>query len=470
MTYELIETSTEDGRPVELYEFARNGEFFRFTSADTDQLYLTNTYTAIAIERSSIGQTDKFEKSGINIEFARDESFANAFLSYSPDNATTLTIFREHLSDGDDEFITYWKGRVASASATGSRIKLECESVFSSLKRQGLRMKHERMCRHILYDANCTIVPADHVVPSIAFNVSGNTFDFATATDATNPHLIAYYSGENLTAGTLTDDSGNGNNGTATDVTQVASFVGNGLSFNGTTSQVSTPITLPATGDFSLSFSVSSTDTDGAIISNDSGQTGGLQVKLGASSFVNVMFESMTLTSTTAITAATDFVVYIERTGSNWRLVVNDTEEDTGTEASAVDSAVFYLGSNPDASSRYAGEIDQIRFYNAIQTADAVTYLSTENTNVSLLSDWFLAGMAEVSSGAKRFIKVQSNPTLTISSPFESLAENESINLFPGCQHRFTEDCTNKFANNDNYGGQPYRPTNDGPFNGKSIV
>lgn len=470
MTYELIETSTEDGRPVELYEFLRGAEAFRFTSADSDQEYLTNTYTAIAIERSAIGQTDKFEKSGINIEFARDDSFASAFLAYSPDSPTTLTIFREHLSDVDSEFITYWKGRVGAVSATGSRVRLECESVFSSLNRQGLRAKHQRMCRHILYDVNCTQVPADHVVPSVAFNVSGNTFDFATATDATNPQLIAYYSGENLTAGTLTDDSGNGNNGTATDVTQVASFVGNGLSFNGTTSQVSTPIVLPATDDFAVSFAVSSTDTDGAIISNDSGQSGGLQIKLGTSSFVQVLFETMTLTSTTPVTDADNFVVHVERSGTAWRLVVNDTEEDTGTESSAVDTAVFYLGANPDGSSRYAGEIDQIRFYDTIQTADAVSYLSTEDTNVTLLSDWFLAGMAEVSTGAKRFIKVQANPTLTISSPFESLAENESINLYPGCQHRFIEDCTDKFANEDNYGGHPYRPTDDGPFTGRSIV
>jgi hypothetical protein len=326
------------------------------------------------------------------------------------------------------------------------------------------------MCRHVLYDENCTVDQTLFRVPSVVSAISGTDITFAQVDGADNPQLDAYYSGENLTAGTLTDDSGNGNNGTATDVTQVASFVGNGLSFNGTTSQVSTPVTLPATADWAISCSVSSVDTDGAVISNDSGQSGGLQIKLGASSFVNVLFESMTLTSTTAVTSSDDFVIYVDRTGSDWRLLINGTEEDSGTEATAIDSAVFYLGSNPDASSRYAGEIDQIRFFTATQTDNAISYLTTEDTNTTPLSDWFQAGMMENSDSAKRFIKIQSGSVLSISYPFELLAVGDQIDLFAGCQHRAHIDCRDKFGNLDNYGGFPYFPTDSGPFNGRSIA
>jgi hypothetical protein len=198
MSYEVIETSTEDGRPVELYEFQRAGVFFRFTSADITINDGSNDFAPIAIERSSIGQTDDFAKAGINIEFARDNSFASAFLNYSPDSATILTSKREHF--GDDDFIVYWKGRVGAASATGSKVKLECESVFSSLQRPGLRARYQRMCRHVLYDENCTVDQTLFRVPSVVSAISGTDITFAQVDGAGNPQLDAYYSGENLTA------------------------------------------------------------------------------------------------------------------------------------------------------------------------------------------------------------------------------------------------------------------------------
>lgn len=183
MTYATIEVSTEDGRPVELYEFQRNGVYWRFTSADVDIDYSANTYTATAIQRSAIEQSQDFAKATLNVDLPRTISFASSFLQYSADNPTILNIYRDHFGDGDWQ--VYWKGRVAAASASDSMVRLECESVFSSLKRKGLRAKYQRMCRHVLYDSNCTLDPDLFKFEATVDAISGNDITFTlTVPDA----------------------------------------------------------------------------------------------------------------------------------------------------------------------------------------------------------------------------------------------------------------------------------------------
>lgn len=466
MSYDLIEVSTQDGRPVELYEFQRNGEFFRFTSADVIVNDGTNDFTPIAIERSSIGQTDDFSKASINIEFMRDEDFANSFLRYSPDSPTTLTIKREHFGDG--EFIVYWKGRVGGVSADGSRIKLECESVFSSLQRQGLRARYQRMCRHVLYDNNCTIDINQFSVPAIVTTITTNTIDYITVTDSANPELSLFYTMDSISGSTLTDETGT-YDGTITGATEVEGFVLNGLQFNGTSDFVDTGFSLPATADFAISFPISSDDTDGAIFSNDNGQGGAFSVTIGASGFISVNFESMTLTSTTAVTLDGYESVYIDRSGSDWQLYVNSTLEDSGTEATAIDSGTMFIGKHADGTSFFSGIIDQFRVFDTIQIIENIKYIATENSNPTIASDYFLSGIVKDSVGVMRFVTAQSGQNITFSYPFESLLANDRIVLIPGCDHLNTT-CSDKFNNLINYGGFPFFPTDNGPFSGRSVA
>ena len=79
------------------------------------------------------------------------------FLGTVPEVQTLVTIYRLHRTDSSEERISYWKGRILSVKVDGFEIKFSCESIFSSLKRVGLRARYERSCRHTLYDAQCGI-------------------------------------------------------------------------------------------------------------------------------------------------------------------------------------------------------------------------------------------------------------------------------------------------------------------------
>lgn len=273
MSYDLIETSPESGRPVELFEFNQGGTFYRFTSSDENIIYNGNVYRRIPIQRSSIEQTESFQKSGITVDISIKEEFAKSYLTYSPDSITVLTIYRRHLSDTDNEYIVYWKGTVSSANADGNQMRFECESVFSALRRSGLRAKYSRSCRHVLYDSNCRVNQEDFRFNATVDSVSGNNITFT--------------------------------------------------------------------------------------------------------------------------------------------LDIPDSEK---------------------------------------------------------LNDYFLAGMIETQTGAKRFINSQNNNVLTLSYAFNSLSAGDTVSLYAGCQHRVHIDCRDKFNNIENYGGFPYFPTDSGPFTGRSIA
>lgn len=74
---------------------------------------------------------------------------------------------------------------------------------------------------------------------------------------------------------------------------------------------------------------------------------------------------------------------------------------------------------------------------------------------------WFRGGFIEwtLPSGAKelRFITDHVGDELTLLTP-ASVSAGAVVAAYPGCNHT-VDDCTNKFHNLDNYGGQPNIPT-----------
>lgn len=162
MTYSSRESSVQDGRPLFLYKFVQGTQQWSYTSASVPVEFAGEVYQPVPISHSEVKQSNELSKDGISLSFPIDNSFASQFLGYAPDLVTSVTLLRGHAGDG--EFIVYWKGRVASSKASGLQIKLECESIFTSLRRPGLRARYQRTCRHALYGRGCSLDPESFVV------------------------------------------------------------------------------------------------------------------------------------------------------------------------------------------------------------------------------------------------------------------------------------------------------------------
>jgi uncharacterized phage protein (TIGR02218 family) len=160
MTYATFEASTQDGKPVYKFQFVVGSTTYRYTTASYFISDSEGTWTPAPISASNIQQSGEMAKNGIKIGLPRTNTFAQLFLGKVPEETTSVTIYRAHDPDDFSAAQVYWRGRVASAQATGDSVDIECEDIFTSMRRPGNRARYQKGCRHALYSAACGVDPA----------------------------------------------------------------------------------------------------------------------------------------------------------------------------------------------------------------------------------------------------------------------------------------------------------------------
>ena len=165
MSYGTIDESTAEGRPLFLYQFVEGAEAWRFTSRATEWVSPAGaiadetedlTWAPAVIAHGTITQSPDPQRVPLELSFPLSHAFARRFLGPRGPELTTLTIYRGH-EQLPAETVAQWKGRVVEGVVAGQRIELRCESLFTTLRRAGVRAKYQRLCRHALYGRGCTL-------------------------------------------------------------------------------------------------------------------------------------------------------------------------------------------------------------------------------------------------------------------------------------------------------------------------
>ena len=141
-------------RPHGLYRFVLGAEITTLTSYDKAIVYNTETYEPVAISRTGIDLKNELAKANIDVSMGLYEPIAREWMNYTSDQSLILTIFRQ----SDVGVDTIWKGRLAGIKPGLNDIKFTFESVFTSLRRPGLRARFTRACRHALYSSGCALI------------------------------------------------------------------------------------------------------------------------------------------------------------------------------------------------------------------------------------------------------------------------------------------------------------------------
>jgi len=177
MTYAAIETSVQSGRPVELYEFLNGTEYFRYTSADGDVAYGGNTYIAVPIARGAVEATSETARLALAITCARHLGVLDLFSLLPPATIVAVTVKRLHAGDG--EAITLWMGRVLNVTFNNVSAEIHCESVYTSVKRVGLRRLYQKGCPHVVYGPGCGLSRATFKTTTTVSSISGTALTLA---------------------------------------------------------------------------------------------------------------------------------------------------------------------------------------------------------------------------------------------------------------------------------------------------
>lgn len=191
MSYLTDEQSTHGSEPVELYEFTRGVNRYTFTSNAKDVLFASVIFKAIPMERSNLESSGELGRAGIKITLPRDVAFLSEYLVSPPSEVTTLIIYRKHRGAPDSEALAIWMGRMLNQTWQNSTVELECEPVFTSIRRLGLRKQYSRSCSHVLYGSKCSVNNVAFKLEASVIGLSANTITVA-GVDSNGDN---YYSG-----------------------------------------------------------------------------------------------------------------------------------------------------------------------------------------------------------------------------------------------------------------------------------
>jgi uncharacterized phage protein (TIGR02218 family) len=173
MAYNTNEIGAQTGKPVELYEFRRGPDYYRYTSADVSITWNSKVYEAVVMSRDAIEATAEVARNPIKITCGQTLGIVQLFLYGPPSDVVTLTVYRLHR--GDTEAATIWMGRILNVGWSGSQAIVHCESVYSSIKRTGLRRMYQKQCPHVLYSNACGVNSAAARFTTTVLGVSGTT-------------------------------------------------------------------------------------------------------------------------------------------------------------------------------------------------------------------------------------------------------------------------------------------------------
>lgn len=140
-------------RRVELYRFVEGSIIDTQTRGNTPIVYNAETYTPYVIGRSTVESKTELSKASLEVKLALNNPVAQRYLSTIVDAILSLTVFQQTNTTTN----VIWKGRLAKVKLSGKKVSLIFESIFTSMRRPGLRARWQKTCRHPLYGPGCNL-------------------------------------------------------------------------------------------------------------------------------------------------------------------------------------------------------------------------------------------------------------------------------------------------------------------------
>lgn len=189
MVFSTREISTNDGQPVEFYEFRYGDTIWRYTNADQDIIGLgvdddmvPKDWTAIAISRGQIVQGGSAQNE-LELTCQLNMAIPDLFHEQKPSGRVFIWVYQNHY--GDDDMVVTWVGSVGNAiKVDAASARLVCRSIGNSFDRNGLRLTWDRMCPHVVYGIGCYLDPADHAYPREIATLTGTNFTCTAHSEA----------------------------------------------------------------------------------------------------------------------------------------------------------------------------------------------------------------------------------------------------------------------------------------------
>jgi uncharacterized phage protein (TIGR02218 family) len=135
-------------------------------------------YVPASISRTEAEVKNELARANIEVNVPLTNPAAVRWMQDNGEKIVSLTIF-EREKNGTVNVV--WKGRLASLLPGMKDVSLKMESIFTSLRRPGLRARYQRSCRHALYGRGCTLDPETFAIAGTVTAAAGTVLTIAAA-------------------------------------------------------------------------------------------------------------------------------------------------------------------------------------------------------------------------------------------------------------------------------------------------
>ena len=155
MTYANLDTSLDSGTPFYLYLFTQGASNYYYTSVEATVSFGGNSYVPAPMQSDKIVQSNQLERMTLPVRMPRSHALATVLSnSANASGPMNLTLYRAHDIEAPVTQVAF-KGRLTSTAINGQILEANFEALNSLMKRNGLRARYQKPCRHILYSQSC---------------------------------------------------------------------------------------------------------------------------------------------------------------------------------------------------------------------------------------------------------------------------------------------------------------------------
>ena len=176
MSIDEIENSAHDGAPQRLFLFTMGDTTFTYVNAPRRHQHNSLWYEPLVIRMDDITQALSEDSPTIRVELDSQSELAALFIPYMPSLPVRLRVYRHHVEDPANEYVTEFIGEVASGSidAEADNCVLSVRMLASNMDRKVPWPVYQKQCNHVLYGPGCRVNRDDYKVETQVIGVLGN--------------------------------------------------------------------------------------------------------------------------------------------------------------------------------------------------------------------------------------------------------------------------------------------------------
>jgi uncharacterized phage protein (TIGR02218 family) len=171
--YDDADRSRDDGRPAELFQFSGGVQAY-YTTSQGPVIFNGLESLPDYVVHGELEQSEELNKQSLEITLRGISPVASLYVAEIPTTGVDVRVYR--FLEGIQDFRLVWAGRVVKAVHDSERdeCSLQCEPIFTMLRRAGLRRNYQLLCPYALYGDGCLVQMSAFSVADVVTSMDGN--------------------------------------------------------------------------------------------------------------------------------------------------------------------------------------------------------------------------------------------------------------------------------------------------------